>query len=101
MSDQVFAPGPTPDSVRAADGRVLTVPGGWVLLPPGDAGLTRRVKAAGPCWTVVEKKGRKVFSRGVWAPAANIEAARAGLDVERATPAYAKKQATAACRRER
>ena len=28
-------------------------------MPPGDAGLTRRVKAAGPSWTVIEKRGRK------------------------------------------
>jgi len=36
--------------------------GGWVLLPPGDAALTRRVKAAGDHWVVAEKKGRKVFA---------------------------------------
>ena len=31
--------------------------------------LTRRVKAAGEHWVVQEKKGRKIFSKGVWAPA--------------------------------
>ena len=35
-----FTPGPTPNTVRAADGKVLTLPGGWVLLPPGDAALS-------------------------------------------------------------
>ena len=55
-------PGPTPNTVRAADGAVLTVPEGWTLLPPGDAGLTRRVKAAGDHWVVQEKVGRKMFS---------------------------------------
>jgi hypothetical protein len=45
MSD-TFNAGPTPNTVRTADGKVLTVPAGWVLLPPGDAALTRRVKAA-------------------------------------------------------
>ena len=54
-------------------GQVLQVPPGWVLLPPGDAGLTRRVKAAGPTWTVPEKRGRKMFSRGIWAARAHIE----------------------------
>ena len=34
---------------------------GWALLPPGDAGLTRRVKAAGPAWTVVERKGMLIM----------------------------------------
>ena len=55
--------GPTPNTVRAADGRILTAPDGWVLLPPADAALTRRVKAAGDHRVVAEKKGRKGFSR--------------------------------------
>ena len=53
-----YSPGPTPNTVRTADGKVLTVPAGWVLLPPGDAALTRRVKAAGDHWVVAAKKGR-------------------------------------------
>jgi hypothetical protein len=69
-------------------------------LPPGDAGLTRRVKALGPSWAVIEKKGRKAFSKGLWAPRENIEAAKAALDQERSTPAYAKKRAAATARRE-
>lgn len=95
------APTSDPRRVRAPDGTLLTPPQGWALLPPGDAGLTRRVKAAGPSWTVVEKKGRKTFSRGVWAPEAHITAARAELEVERATPAYAKRRASDQARRER
>jgi hypothetical protein len=89
-----------PRRVRAPDGRVLDVPAGWELLPPGDAGLTRRVKAAGPSWTVAEKVGRKTFSRGVWAPAANIAGARAGLEIERATDQYARRRASDRHRRE-
>ena len=57
-SDNTFSPSQTANTVRAANGEVLTVPDGWVLLPPGDAGLTRRVKAAGEHWVVQEKKGR-------------------------------------------
>lgn len=49
------------------------------MLLPGDAALTRRVKAAGEHWVVQEKKGRKVFSRGVWAAIATIDAIRAEL----------------------
>ncbi|MBL9122478.1 MAG: DUF2293 domain-containing protein, partial [Planctomycetaceae bacterium] len=59
------------------------------------------VKAAGPTWTVQEKKGRKIFSRGVWAPAAQIAAAQASLAAERETPAYAKRRAADAVRREK
>jgi len=87
----VGAPGSAPNKVLFPSGEERVVPEGWALLPPGDAGLTRRVKAAGPSWTVKEKRGRKMFSRGVWAPAENIEAAKAALDEERASPAYQKK----------
>ena len=58
---QTFSPGPTPSTVRAADGTILNAPDGWALLPPGDAGLTRRVKEAGDHWAVQEKKGRKTW----------------------------------------
>src|SRR5579862_2587078 len=96
-----FTPGPTPNAVRAADGSVLTAPEGWVLLPPGDAALTRRVKAAGDHWIVAEKKGGKVFSRGLWAPAATIERIRAELEAERSTESFAKKKEADARRREK
>src|SRR5437588_214692 len=92
MSGTTFTPGPTPNTVRAADGRVLTAPDGWVLLPPGDAALTRRVKAAGDHWAVQEKKGRKVFSRGVWAPAATVERIRVELETERSTEGHARRK---------
>jgi hypothetical protein len=59
------------------------------------------VKAAGDHWVVAEKKGRKVFSRGVWAPAATIERIRAELDAERATEGFAKKKEADARRREK
>ena len=95
-----FAPGPTPNTVRAADGKILTAPNGWVLFPPGDAALTRRVKAAGDHWVVQEKKGRKLFSRGVWASANTIERIRAELEAERSTEGYAKRKVADAKRRE-
>ena len=96
-----FTPGPTPITVRAPDGRVLTVPEGWILLPPGDAALTRRVKAVGDHWIVAEKKGRKVFSRGIWAAAATIDRIRADLDAERSTEGHAKHKEAEARRREK
>lgn len=100
MQTLVAAPGPTRNSIRTTDGRVLTIPDGWEFVPPGDPGLTRRIKAAGPSWTVQEKKGRKTFSRGVWAPAATVERIRAELIAERVMPAYAKRQEAALRRRE-
>jgi hypothetical protein len=101
MTENIFAPGPTPNSVRSADGKILTPPEGWALLPPGDAALTRRVKAAGDHWVVQEKKGRKIFSGGVWAPAATIGKIRAELEVERSTEGYAKRKKADAQRRDK
>jgi hypothetical protein len=101
MADRTFAPGPTPNTIRAADGKVLTVPAGWVLLPPGDAALTHRVKTAGDHWAVQEKRGRKTFSRGVWAPAATIDRIRAELEAERAAEGYARRKEADARRRDK
>lgn len=102
MADSLtLAPTADPRVFLAPDGTRHTPPDGWDCLPPGDAGLTRRVKAAGPSWTVIEKRGRKAFSRGLWAPRLHILAARAALADERATPAYAKRRAGDAARRER
>ena len=100
---RIVAPGPQGSKpvVRTADGKVLPVPKGWELLPPGDATLTRRVKSAGPSWTVKEKKGRRTFSRGVWAPAETIAQIREQLESERSTEAYAKRRAADANRREK
>lgn len=96
--DREVAPGPRAGTVRCGEG-LLTIPAGWVLLPPGDPGLTRRVKKSGPVWTLHEKKGRKVFSLGLYAPAARIEAIRRELELERADPAYARKLERAADKR--
>lgn len=101
MSDTTFNLGPIPNTVRTADGQVLATPKGWVLLPPGDAALTRRAKAAGDHWVVQEKRGRKVFSRGVWTAAATIDRIRSELEAERSTESFAKKQEAAARRREK
>lgn len=96
-----LAPTADPRVFVAPDGRRLSPPPGWARLPPGDAGLTRRVKAAGPSWVVIEKRGRKAFSQGLWAPAENIERARAALEAERSTDAYARKRQADVARRER
>src|SRR5947209_9279253 len=100
-STTIFAPGPAPNIVRTPDGRVLTAPEGWVILPPGDAALTRRVKEAGDHWVVQEKKGRKVFPRGVWAAATTINRIRAELEAERSTAGYAKRKESDARRRDK
>jgi hypothetical protein len=97
----VVSPGPDNRSVRTAGGQLLRAPADWILVLPGDAGLTRRIKAAGPTWTVQEKVGRRTFSRGVWASKSTVESIRRDLAAERATPEYAAKQAAASRRRDR
>jgi Uncharacterized conserved protein (DUF2293) len=96
-----YAPGPAPNTLRRADGAVLTIPESWILLPPGDAGLTRRVKAAGDHWVVQEKVGRRMFSRGIWAASETIDRVRAELEAERSTEEYAKRQEATSRRREK
>lgn len=97
----VLAPTAEANVFVAPDGKRLKAPQGWACLPPGDAGLTRRVKQLGPSWAVIEKRGRKAFSKGLWAPRENIESARTAVEAERSTPEYAKKLASAKARRER
>lgn len=88
-----------PRHVVTLAGKVLVAPPEWSLLPPGDAALSRRIKEDGPTWTVIEMKGRKRFSRGIWAPTLRIEALRAELALERQDPAYEKRLAAGRKRR--
>lgn len=96
----ILAPTADPRVFIAPDGTRCSPPPDWECLPPGDAGLTRRVKLAGPSWAVIEKKGRKEFSQGLWAPRQNIAAAQAALAAERSTASYAKRRQSELVRRE-
>lgn len=96
--DRIVAPGPDATWFRTRT-ELLRIPADWELLPPGDAALTRRVKEGGPTWVVQEKRGNKVFSRGVVAPKERIERIRQDLAAERADPSYAKKLAAGRRRR--
>lgn len=98
-SGSIFAPGPKERTVRKADGAVIPVPEGWSFLLPGDPALTRRAKLT-EHWKLEERKGRKVFSRGIWT-AADLDAIRADLEAERSTEGFAKKKAADAVRREK
>lgn len=108
MSEQAFVPRGPLDvkpgrrlrEVIGADGVMIPVPDGWDLLPPGDAFLTRRVKAAGPCLCVSEIVRNKKFSRGIWAPAETIAAARTEVDARRDDPVYRHKLEGDRARRE-
>ena len=86
--NRTVSPGPTPNTVRTESGEVLQTPSHWCLLPPGDAPLTKLVKAKGPTWLVQVKVGRRLMSRGVWADGAIIEAAVLEMATKRAAPGY-------------
>lgn len=85
------APSHQPRCVVTSEGRTLQAPNDWSLLPPGDAALSRRVKKEEPYWVVSEKRGRKVFSRGIWAPTERIERLKSQLEQERFDPSYERK----------
>lgn len=101
MIEKIFRPGPGPNSVINEYDIIIPVPEGWTLLIPGDAGLTRRVKAAGDYWVVQEKKGRRIFSKGIWTAATTIEKIRLELEAERSTESYSKRKENATRRREK
>jgi hypothetical protein len=101
MIEKIFRLGPRPNSVINEYDIIIAVPEGWSLLPPGDAGLTRRVKATGDYWVVQEKKGRRIFSKGIWAAATTIEKTRLELEAERSTESYSKRKESAAKRRDK
>ncbi|MFY9153031.1 MAG: DUF2293 domain-containing protein [Prolixibacteraceae bacterium] len=87
--------------LKGAEGEILHPPSGWAFLPSGDAGITRKVTSKGAYWRVEVKKGRRIISLGIWAPASTIETARQDVLLVRQTEEYRKKQAYAAERRER
>ncbi|MEQ8582936.1 MAG: DUF2293 domain-containing protein [Marinoscillum sp.] len=76
-------------------------PHDWAFLPAGDAALTRKVTAAGACWRIQIKKGRRLQSLGIWAPKDHIALAKQEVDNMRSAPDYARKMASAAKSRDK
>ena len=95
------SPSPFHRFVWDKQGNRLDIPKGWDCLKPGDAAVTKALKSLGATWTATRKKGRKIFSDGVWAPAEHIEEARRIVAEKRAAPDYAKKRETDLKRREK
>ena len=83
------------------NGEILRPPVGWIFLPAGDAGITRKVTSKGAFWRVEVKKGRRTISLGIWAPETIIIQAKLDVHDIRLTDEYKKKQTYAVERREK
>lgn len=99
--NRIVKPGRKDRTVVTESGECLTPPMDWALLAPGDAALTKNVKAKGPTWLVQVKVGRRLMSKGIWAERKHIEGAREELELQRATPQYQRKRAQDLARKEK
>ena len=93
-------PAPKPGHVLNEHFALEAVPEGWVLVPPGDAALSRRIRAEGASWTMIEVKGRKRFSRGIWVAAERLAVLHAELESERSDPAWQRRLEAGRARRQ-
>lgn len=82
-------------------GEKVTPPNGWEFLPAGDAGLTRKVSSQCSYWRVQQKRGRRTFSKGIWAPSEIIREAKKEISDIRKTDEYKNKMEYAALRRDK
>jgi hypothetical protein len=99
--DRIVKPGRKERTVLTESGELLSPPQDWALLAPGDAALTKSVKAKGPTWLVRVKVGRRLMSKGIWAKEEHIRTAKKELELKRATPEYKKKRAQDLARKEK
>lgn len=82
-------------------GKQVTPPEGWLFLPAGDAGITRKVTKTGNFWRVCYLKGKRTYTKGIWAPAALIRLAQSEMEAIRQTDQYKKRVASSRLSRER
>jgi len=73
------------------NGEILHPPENWGFQHAGDTGITRKITSAGIYWRVQVKMGRRIISKGVWAPVEIIERAKQEVEALRETSSYKKK----------
>ncbi len=88
------------ENVYYREGRRLAPPQGWIFVPSGDPGLTRRLKTSGECWTVVHRRKNRIEALGLLTDGARVAGIRSALESERADPAYQHRMEAAKKRRE-
>lgn len=97
---KIVTPGPG-NSLLDEQGRQMTPPSHWDFLPAGDAGVTRKVTAVGEGWRVQVKMGRRLISKGIWAPKDTIQKAILQTKTTRNTASYIKKMESVKLNREK
>jgi hypothetical protein len=91
INQQIVNPGPN-NILLNKYGEKVVPPKDWGFLPSGDAAITRKITSKGVFWRVQFKKGRRMISKGIWAPKEVIEEARAEVEKMRSSDTYQKKR---------
>ena len=82
------------------DGKPVTLPAGWVFVPSGDPGLTRRLKATGEYWVQVHRRKNRIEAQGIWTDGRRVPGIKARLEAEHSSASYRQKLAAARQARE-
>lgn len=101
IESRIVAPGRRSGTVLSEDGVELDIPKGWRFLAAGDSGLTRKVKAMGPHWVEQIKRGRRIYTQGIWVDPEYVARANAELEEKRNSTEYKKKREGDLKRREK
>lgn len=100
LTPKIVSPGKG-NSLVDETGTIVTPPAGWSFQPAGDAGVTRKITAKGVFWRVQVKKGRRMISKGIWAPKETIDNAIQEMTAKRSTASYQKNLENSRKRREK
>ena len=73
------------------DGREISPPEGWIFVPSGNPGLTRRLKATGEYWVQVHRRKNRIEAQGIWTDGRRVPGIRARLEAEHSSASYRQK----------
>ena len=73
------------------DGREVSPPEGWIFVPSGNPGLTRRLKATGEYWIQVHRRKNRIEAQGIWTDGRRVPGIRARLEAEHSSASYRQK----------
>lgn len=88
------------EDIFLCEGKSVTIPAGWIFVPSGDPGLTRRLKASGDYWVLVHKRKNRIEALGLFTLSAQVDRVKRILEMERSTLAYRNKLDAGRKRRE-